>query len=87
MAESARLHSASSTKAHNGSANGSSTHEASYPPSTSNGTHISSKQVDRYVADERDHRSYAVEEYDPHQEAAKKRKRESLKEVVDRRYL
>lgn len=42
------------------------------------------KPVDSYMKDERDFRSYAVKEYDVHQETAKKNHGENLKEVVKR---
>jgi len=38
------------------------------------------------MKDERDHRSYAVREYDPLQEEGKRRREERVKEVVGRGY-
>jgi hypothetical protein len=38
------------------------------------------------MGDERDHRSYAVTEYDPLQEEARRRREERLREVVGRGY-
>ena len=42
--------------------------------------------VERFVDDERDYRSYAVKEFDPHQMEAKRKHREVLHDVVARRY-
>jgi len=42
--------------------------------------------VERYIRDERDHRSLAVEQYDQCQEEAKRGKVERLKEIVGERY-
>jgi len=38
------------------------------------------------VQDERDYKSYAVEEYDPYQEEERRKHQEGLKEVVGKRY-
>jgi hypothetical protein len=42
------------------------------------------KPVDSYMKEERDFKSYAVKEYDAHQETAKKNHGEDLQEVVKR---
>ena len=79
-----------SKKAHHGSAKSGSSHKSS-----SNHHHDfygSSSQaeqeqlVDRYVNDERDYKSYAVEEYDPHQGAAQLQHQAQLREVLKRDY-
>ena len=75
--------SSSSKKGHNGSARGSSNSHSH------NHKHHSKEKdqlVDRFVRDERDYRSYAVTEYDPLQEEARRRRDERLKDVVGRRY-
>ncbi|KAL2061297.1 hypothetical protein VTL71DRAFT_7570 [Oculimacula yallundae] len=87
----------SSTKGHNGSHKGSlSSRRETFTTSDKHKTSASSKQkqksgagegsVERFVRDERDYRSFAVEEYDPHQEAAKQSHAEKLKDVVQKKY-
>lgn len=85
--------STSSTKAHNGSAKGSSSATSSTSKAHSyKHKHNSSKDqsgeetVERFVQDDRDHRSFAVAEYDVHQVDAKKRHAEKLKDVVGKKY-
>ena len=78
----------SSQKGHNGSARGSShshshSHKHKHHSKESEGK---TKLVDRFLRDERDHRSYAVTEYDPLQEEAQRRREERLRDVVGRRY-
>jgi hypothetical protein len=78
--------SSSSKKGHNGSARGSShshSHKHKHHSKESEGK---DKLVDRFVRDERDYRSYAVTEYDPLQEEARRRREERLRDVVGRRY-
>jgi len=84
--------SSSSKKANNGSTKSSShkssTHHQSSKTSskTSGSSTEREERVEKYVQDGRDHRSYAVQEYDPYQEAAKGQHREQLKEVVYKKY-
>ncbi|KAL5327700.1 hypothetical protein ACEPPN_005404 [Leptodophora sp. 'Broadleaf-Isolate-01'] len=83
----------SSTKAHSGSQKGSSSstsstsHKHKHISSFSSTKKKSSEdRVERFVQDERDHRSLAVEEFDAHQEAAKQSHVEKLKDVVKKEY-
>lgn len=46
-------------------------------------TLLEEKPVDSHMKDERDFKSYAVKKYDAHQEAAKKKHGENLKEIVN----
>jgi hypothetical protein len=70
----------SSKIAHRGSSKSIS---ASYRPS-----HPSSKSteyeraVDKFIQEERDHRSYTVPEYDSHQEEARRMHQKKLKDIV-----
>lgn len=45
-----------------------------------------SQQVEAYVKEGRDHRSYAVKEYEPYQDAEKKKHRENLNDVLEKKY-
>jgi hypothetical protein len=77
----------SSTKAHNGSSRSTSSkssgssHRKSHKHSSS---HSSNEPVERFVQDERDYRSHAVQEYDAYQEASRKKHSEMLRDVVRR---
>jgi hypothetical protein len=74
-----------SKKAYNGSAkDSSSTHKHRHKYSHSSKS--SQEPVDKYVKDERDHRSYAVTEYDPYQQEARKEREDRIRDVVERRY-
>lgn len=42
--------------------------------------------IHRYVEEERDYKSYAVEDYDPHQEAARLRHEKQLRDAVEMDY-
>lgn len=46
-------------------------------------TLLEEKPVDSHMKDERDFKLYAVKEYDAHQETAKKKHGENLKEIVN----
>ncbi|KAG4444400.1 hypothetical protein IFR05_000165 [Cadophora sp. M221] len=84
----------SSTKAHSGSHKGSASrtsstshkHKYSTPSSSTTKKMSSEERVERFVQDERDHRSLVVEEFDNHQEAAKQSHGEKLKDVVEKEY-
>jgi hypothetical protein len=70
---------ASSTYAHNGSSKDND--QPRSPPKDT--TQKEGKEVvNRYIGSERDHRSFAVEEFDPHQEESRRRKEEVLRGVV-----
>jgi hypothetical protein len=78
-----------STKAHNGSSKGSRS-PAPHKNTHSSHHHVSQpteKAVDRFMGDERDHRSYVVKEYDAHQKEAKQKHQEGLVDVVRKRYV
>ncbi|RDW60572.1 hypothetical protein BP6252_11955 [Coleophoma cylindrospora] len=70
----------SSRKAHHGSQNSSTTssHNYSYPSSAAIPR---AKPIDRYVAEERDYKSYTVQQYDAFQEEARRRHEQQLLEV------
>lgn len=84
----------SSTKAHSGSHGGSSSsHNSTSSHSHTHSTISSSSKdkssseiVDRFVREERDHRSFAVEEFDAHQESAKQSHADTLMDVVGKNY-
>ncbi len=78
-----------SKKAHNGSAASSPSsqqHATSHAHMHANSEISREQLVERYIRDERDHRSLAVEQYDQCQEEAKRGKVERLKEIVGERY-
>lgn len=57
------------------------------PPATGNDKlQLREKAIDFYTKDERDFRSFAVKEYDAHQETARKSHKEKLKDIVRRVY-
>jgi hypothetical protein len=74
----------SSRKAHRGSAKNTSSSQPS--------RHASSKSsererlIDRYVEEDRDYKSYAVADYDPHQVTSKLRHEKLLRDVVEMDY-
>jgi hypothetical protein len=80
-------HKSSSTKAHNGSSRSTSSqssgssHRKSHKHSSS---HSSKEPVQRYVQDERDYRSHAVQEYDAYQDISRREHSEKLKDVIRR---
>ena len=84
----------SSTKAHSGSHRGSSSshnsnssHSHTHSTSSSSSKNKSSSEiVDRFVREERDHRSFAVEEFDAHQESAKQSHADMLVDAVGKNY-
>lgn len=77
----------SSTKAHNGSSkNGHSSSHKHTQKSHKSKDDEKADIVERFVRDERDHRSYAVSEFDAHQEAARRRHRDELASVVGKGY-
>jgi hypothetical protein len=83
----------SSTKAQNGSFKGghsSSSHKHGHSTNKSKDSTKADNDkevvVERFVDDERDYRSYAVTEFDAHQEAARRRHRDDLIDVVGKRY-
>jgi hypothetical protein len=74
-----------SKKAYNGSAkDSSSTHKHKHKYSHSSKS--PQETVDKYVKDERDYRSYAVTEYDPYQQEARKERQDRIRDVVERSY-
>ena len=79
-----------STKAHNGSSKCG--HQSSHKHIHSSHSHSHSSRsdksaiVERFIHDERDHRSLAVKEYDAHQGAARRRHEEELRGVVGMQY-
>jgi hypothetical protein len=73
----------SSTKAHNGSSRSTSSRSSGSSHGKSHKhSHSSKEGVERYVQDERDYKSYAVKDYDPCQEAARRKHSEMLRDVV-----
>ncbi|KAI9051977.1 hypothetical protein LZ554_004231 [Drepanopeziza brunnea f. sp. 'monogermtubi'] len=83
----------SSVKAYSGSAKGAASHvsaashvHAHNHNGSSSKKHSGTENLDRYVQDERDHRSLAVAEYDAHQQEAKERHVEQLNDVVNQNY-
>jgi len=83
----------SSTKAHSGSHKGSSSHRSKtshshkHSKSSSSSKNKSSDEiVDRFVREDRDHRSFAVEEFDAHQESAKQSHADILRDAVEKNY-
>jgi hypothetical protein len=82
---------ASSIKAQNGSSK--SGHKTkSHSHSSSSHKHFHSTQIDkgatvkRFILDERDHRSFAVKDFDAHQAEARRKHEEVLRDVVGMRY-
>jgi hypothetical protein len=74
----------SSKRVHRGSTkSSSSSHRSSHPSSKSTERE---KPIERYVEEERDHRSYEVQEHDPYQEEARLRHEEALRRVVEMDY-
>lgn len=76
----------SSTKAHRGSSKGKA--EASYTAQT-NGheNHLDGEQLlDRFMEDERDYKSYIVEEFDEYQQEARRKHEEELEKIVKKEY-
>lgn len=71
-----------SQEVQNGSPESGQTREASPHHANKGQSQSSEKQMDDFVNYERDWRSHAVKEYDPHQDAARKSKSEALREVV-----
>ncbi|CZT09614.1 uncharacterized protein RCO7_03719 [Rhynchosporium graminicola] len=79
---SSQSHSLSRTSKHHSSSSSSSPKN-----STSNSKSVSNPEtLERFVRDERDHRSYAVEQYDAYQEAEKRKREERLRDVVRKKY-
>jgi hypothetical protein len=85
---------ASSTKAHNGSSKSghkASPYHSSLPHEHSHSSHGAAQSdkgatVERFMHDERDHRSFAIKEFDEHQEEARRKHEEVLRVVVGKRY-
>jgi hypothetical protein len=80
----ASIYSSTSTKAQNGSFKDGQAGEQSLQHAHNGKSQANVKPVDQFINDERDFRSYVVNEYDDHQEAAMKSHREALREVVRR---
>ncbi|KAH7379700.1 hypothetical protein BKA64DRAFT_713746 [Cadophora sp. MPI-SDFR-AT-0126] len=79
----------SSTKAHSGSHKGSTSHKSSSSQKHSESSpknKSSGEIVERFVQEDRDHRSFAIEEYDAHQEAARQSHAEKLRDAVEKDY-
>ncbi|CZT10878.1 uncharacterized protein RAG0_15210 [Rhynchosporium agropyri] len=80
---SSQSHAPSHTSKHHSSPSSSS----SPKNSTSNSKSVTNPEtLERFVRDERDHRSYAVEQYDAYQEAEKRKREERLRDVVGKKY-
>lgn len=83
---------ASSTKAQNGSSKSGRKHSHMHSSHSHSHHHFQSTHSDRgaiaewFMHDERDHRSFAVKEFDAYQEAAKRKHEEELKFVVKKTY-
>jgi hypothetical protein len=74
----------SSKKVQRGSAKStSSSHPSSH---TSSKSSERERLIDRYVEEERDYKSYAVADYDPHQESARLRHEKQLRDMVEMDY-
>jgi hypothetical protein len=80
-------HKSLSTKAQNGSSRSSSSRSSGSSDKKSHkhsSSRSSKESVERYVQDERDYRSHAVQEYDACQEASRREHSERLRDVVRR---
>ncbi len=79
-------YSTTSLAVQNGSSSSRASHSYSYPNTQTGQPNSAQETVDRFVRDERDHRSFAVVEYDACQEAARTKHAQALKEVVGKKY-
>jgi hypothetical protein len=74
----------SSKKVHRGSAKNTSLSQPSHYPSSKSSER--ERPIDRYLQEDRDYKSYAVADYDPHQGASKLRHEKLLRDVVEMDY-
>ena len=53
------------------------------PPRASAKTSELERPIDRYLAQDRDYKSYVSASYDPYQEVAKRKRERHLREIID----